>query len=157
MGPSVAWFAITLLTVWTVLTVLAATVMGALDWSNQQRYLALIHHGATISATVTRTDPADHNSVYYTFSTGGERYSSADSSEQPNPSAGALRVGQSLAVVYDVRNPNVSCACDPRDGARAGAWWRQLLGGAFVSSVVAVVITLGRRRRWRNRAALTDR
>ncbi len=152
VDPAALKFMFLLLAIWAVLTAAVFALIAALDGSNQQRYEALIHHGSTTKAIVIGTDPSNHDTVSYSFSVAGQRYSSSDRSDPPNPPAGLLRVGQAITVVFDVRDPNVSCACNPRDGAAGGRWWTRLFAGAFVSSVVAVLLTLRLHRRWTSRS-----
>jgi hypothetical protein len=134
--------AVVFLALWLTTGSIAALVSSAMDYSNQHVYQRLHDYGVQTRATVTRTDPADHNGVEYTFTVGGRRYTGGWFSDPPNPPAGELSVGGPVIIVYDSRDPSISCACDPADSVKANDWWRRLLGGLFLSSVVSVVITV---------------
>jgi hypothetical protein len=137
--------------VWIVCAAAATVVLDVLDHSNQVLYARLVRHGAPTAATVTRTQPHNHSTVFYSFVVAGRTYSSADVSRAPNPEAANLRRGNRIRIVYDTRNPNVSCACDPHALRVGNQWWRRAIGALWVSSVIAVVITLNLRRRWESR------
>ncbi len=133
--------------VWIVCGAFGALLLIGLDYRNQATYSQLEQHGVAVMARVTGTEPANHNTVLYSFVANGKTYSSGDRSELPNPYAGQLSVGDRVHVVYDRLNPTVSCACDPHRAAAPSRWWRRLLAGLYIGSVIAVVITLGIRRR----------
>jgi hypothetical protein len=135
--------------VWLACGAVASIAISALDHSNQKVYAQLERHGVVVAATVTRTDPSNHNTVYYTFTVDGQTYNSADRAWPPNPEASRLAVGGSVYVVYDSRNPTISCACDPHAAAIPNQWWRRSITGLYLGSVIAVVITISvyRRRR----------
>src|SRR3954447_18163765 len=127
--------------VWIVCGLVATAGITALDYSNQKQFSALKERGVVAHATVTRTDPGNHNTVYYSFVANGTVYNSGGPSDPPNPVASQLSPGQPLHVVYDSSDPNVSCACDPYDEALSNVWWRRILAGMFLASVISVVIT----------------
>jgi hypothetical protein len=133
--------------VWLVCGVLAALLISVVERPNQALYSRLQRHGVVVAARVTRTEPTNHNTVYYSFVSGGRRYLSSDRSDPPNPIASRLAPGDHVHVVYDALDPSVSCACDPRREASSAQWWRQLIGGLFLAAIVAVVVTLGIERR----------
>jgi len=76
----------------------------------------------------------------WTFESGG-------SSGPPNRDASKLKPGDRIHAVYDAQDPTVSCACDPRQLASSSVWWRRLIGGLFLGSIVAAVLTLNIERR----------
>jgi hypothetical protein len=135
-----------LIPVWIACGVAGAVLLSVLDSSNQTLYSRLEKHGVVVAAIVTSTEPSNHNTVYYSFTARGKRYASGDRASPPNPDASKLAPGDHVHVVYDVRDPNYSCACDPRGSAKPSAWWRRLLGGLFLGSIVSVVITLNIQR-----------
>ncbi len=129
------------LLIWLGCGVIGALLISAMDHSNQALYSRLEHHGVAVNAVVTGTQPSNHNTVFYSFVADGRTYSSSDVSWPPNPEASQLAVGDKVYVVYDARDPNVSCACDPRAAAVPAQWWRRLIAGLFLGSIIAVVIT----------------
>jgi len=133
--------------VWLVCGAVGALMITALDYGNQKVYSQLEKHGVVVDAVVTGTEPNNHNTVFYSFLANGRRYSSGDRSWPPNPDASQLTVGGRVYVVYDRRDPSVSCACDPHKTARPLRWWRGFIAGLLLGSVAALVITLGIRRR----------
>jgi len=133
--------------VWLACGAVVSIAISALDHSNQKVYVQLEKRGVVIAATVTRTEPSHHNTVYYTFAVDGKTYNSADRAWPPNPEASRLVVGGSVYVVYDSRNPTISCACDPRAAANPNQGWRRSIVGLYGGSVIAAVITVGVYRR----------
>ncbi|MDQ1674794.1 MAG: hypothetical protein QOC98_3356 [Frankiaceae bacterium] len=91
---------------------------------------------------MTGTRPRDHNTVVYSYEVGGRTYADGSFAHPPNPEARELSVGDRIHVVYDARDPSVSCACNPRDEAKASQWWRRLIAGLFLGSLVSLVIVL---------------
>jgi hypothetical protein len=134
--------ALTFAVIWLACGIVAALGISALDSSNQRAYSELEQHGLVVQATVTATDPGNRNTVYYSFIAHGQTYESGDRAWPPNPEASQLKVGERIHVVYDSRNPNVSCACDPHQAAAPSAWWRRLIAGLFLGSIVAIVLTI---------------
>lgn len=100
---------------WIVGGLAFSLLFFALTFSDEADYAALDEHGIHTTATVTRTEPQKHNTVYYTFEVAGTSYSDADLAHNPNPDAADLRVGDTIQIVYDARVPSRSCACDPHD------------------------------------------
>jgi hypothetical protein len=96
-----------------------STLFGGGWWLLSQwgdgRFRALAEHGQRISATVTRVEPQNHNTVYYKYYAEGRPYDSDGNAWPPNPEARDLKPGDKILVVYDVRNPGVSCACNPQE------------------------------------------
>jgi hypothetical protein len=133
--------------VWIVCGVIAAVLVSVLDHSNQVIYSRLVKHGVVVKAIVTGTEPSNHNTVFYSFTANGRTFESGDFSDPPNPDASKLKPGDRIHVVYDARDPNVSCACDPHQPAAASAWWRRLIAGLFLASLIAGVLTLNIQRR----------
>lgn len=132
--------------VWIVCGVACALLISIADSSNQALYTRLERHGVTVSAVVTRTEPSNHGIVYYRFAADGRTHSAADSADSPNPPVEQIKPGDRLHVVYDGRDPEYSCACDPRELAKASAWWRQLIGGLFLASIIALIIAASVKR-----------
>ncbi len=121
------------------LLVFAVEKLGQADYSTRINDLAA--HSAYGSATVTSLE--QHNSICYRYFENGSPYSACDGA--PGENWGGLKVGYSVAIVYDPTDPAISCACNPRSeqsllsngplffGALAGVavtvaflmwWWR---------------------------------
>ncbi|WP_190867732.1 DUF3592 domain-containing protein [Actinomadura sp. RB99] len=99
--------------IWLIVGAFFYVVISTVDHSNHHLYAVLDKRGVHARATVTRTAPNDHNTVYYTFTVSGTIYSSSDLADPPNPDASHLHVGDQIQIVYDIRDPHLSCACDP--------------------------------------------
>lgn len=128
--------------IWLGCGVIAAVAIGLLDHSNQADLHRLDRYGVVVQARVTGTRPRDHNTVVYSYEVGGRTYADGSFAHPPNPEARELSVGDRIHVVYDARDPSVSCACNPRDEAKASQWWRRLIAGLFLGSLVSLVIVL---------------
>lgn len=100
-------------------------------------YGALSSHGVTTQAAVTSTDSQNHNGVCYAFVVGTRRHQSCGTSDDYETSQ--LKRGQLIHIVYDTKNPNVSCTChDPT--ARLSSERNFAL---FVGSVILVAAVVG--------------
>lgn len=142
---------------WVVCGLIAAVLISVMDHSNQVFYSRLIERGVVVDARVTRTEPSEHDTVYYSFPADGKTFESASPADSPNPEASQLKSGDRLRVVYDARDPHASCACDPRQLAAPSAWWRRLIAGLFLGSIVAVVLAMSLQRRLEVRRSARDR
>jgi len=130
----------------TLIWIGTATVFGllftALDYPNQRTWTALDERGVHATATVTRTEPNNHDTVHYSFVVAGRTYAdSAANAHSPNPSAADLRVGDRIQIVYDRTDPGVSCACEPRERMYAAGFVPRAIASLFVSSLVALMLT----------------
>ncbi|TMC84472.1 MAG: hypothetical protein E6J06_06680 [Chloroflexi bacterium] len=90
------------------LLVFGVDKLGQADYST--RIDDLVAHSASGSATVTSVE--QHNSICYGYVENGSPYSACG--EAPGDNWGGLKVGSSVAIVYDPTDPAISCACDPR-------------------------------------------
>jgi hypothetical protein len=139
----------------TLIWIGAATVVGllitALDYPNQRTYRALDERGVHATATVTRTEPNNHNTVYYSFVVAGRNYADSGAAHGPNPEAADLRIGDRIQIVYDRTDPRVSCACDPREQRYPARFVPTAIASLFVSSLVALILTAA----WVHRRART--
>jgi hypothetical protein len=136
---------------WVACGLVGTAALTAADASNQRLYSTLIKRGVQVDATVTRTEPQNHSTVFYTFVADGVTHSSSSVSWPPNPAASELSIGDDLYVVYDSADPSTSCACDPQKAAVPNELWRRLISGLFLGSVIAVVITSALVRWWTTR------
>ena len=136
---------------WIVCGTISALIIFVGEQSNDAFYSRLEKHRVVVKATVTRTEPSNHNTVFYSFTAGGKTFASSSGDDPPNPLA--LKPGERIHVVYDAGNPSYSCACDPRAETASSVWWRVLLSGLFLGSIVAVVLTVVIQRRLDTRGA----
>jgi len=134
------------LPVWIVCGVACAVLMSFAESGNQALYSRLERHGVVVSATVTSTELSNHGIVHYRFAADGRTHFAADSPDSPNPPVEHIKPGDRLHVVYDARDPKSSCACDPRELAKASTWWRTLIGGLFLASIIALLIAASIKR-----------
>jgi hypothetical protein len=95
---------------------------------------------------VTRTEPSNHGIVYYRFDADDRTHFSAAPADSPNPLVEEIKPGDHLHVVYDSRDPEYSCACDPRELAKASTWWRRLIAGLFLAAIVSLGIAASIKR-----------
>lgn len=139
--------------VWLVLGSLAAVLIWQLDTGDRRLGARLRAYGVTTLGTVTGTDAANHNTVFYSYVVNGLTYHSGYFGNGPEGGAKQLTVGQRIHVVYDSEDPSRSCYCRVADLAKSLDWWRTLLAGLFLASVGSVVVTLGISRRWWSRGS----
>ncbi len=135
------------LVIWLVLGAFATLLIWGADGSNRSLGTALRDHGAIITGKVTGTDPADHNSVSYSFVAHGKTYRTGYFGDGPQGVASELSVGQNITIVYDSQDPTQSCYCDVAILAKQADWWRTLIAGLFLASVISVVVTIALTRR----------
>lgn len=144
------------LCIWFVCALTATGVVRLMSIVDRDLGNRLHSHGASVSATVTKLEPNNHNSVEYRFSVDGTTYSDGWFGDGFEGTAGELVVGQSIHVFYDKTDPDYSCYCDPGFLYEEGQLWRNALAGAFVSTIGAAALTavyLRRRTRRVNGAA----
>ena len=145
--PAESWLSTAkVVAVATLIWIGAATVVGllftALDYQNQRTWTAIDERGVHATATVTRTEPNNHNTVHYSFVVAGRTYTDSGPSYGPNnPSAADLRVGDRIQIVYDRTDPRVSCACEPRERMYPAGFVPRAIASLFVSSLVALMLT----------------
>ena len=148
----VALFAV----IWTLLALVATLVIHDLDTPQQNDFARIAAHPITTPGLVTLSDPSNHDSFLYRYRVGQYSYTGGSYPQaRVQPEAASLHVGQALSVVYDRRDPALSCACDPGVSADQNHWWQALLAGLFLSSIVAVVATLAAARQVGRRQTAT--
>ena len=130
---------------WILCGAILALIISVAEKPNQGFYSQLEKHGVAVKGTVTRTEPSNHDMVFYAYTADAKTFESSSAAGPPNPST--LRPGERIHVVYDARDPSVSCACSPRAEGASYAWWRLVLIGLFLGSIVAVVLTVNIQRR----------
>jgi hypothetical protein len=134
--------------IWTLLALVAAVGIHALDSSQQNDFSRIAADPAVTEGRVTLSDPAHHDSFLYRSRVDLSGYTGGSYPQASvQPEAASLHVGQTLSVVYDRRDPALSCACDPRVSADHDHWWQVLLGGFFLTSIWAAGGTLAAARR----------
>lgn len=129
------------LSIWFVCALVATGLVRAMTTVDRGLGNRLHSHGASVSATVTKLEPKNHNSVEYQFSVDGTTYSDGWFGDGFDGSADELVVGQSIHVFYDRTDPHYSCYCDPHGLYKEGQLWRNAIAGAFVSTIGAAVLT----------------
>lgn len=89
----------------------------------------LARHGRVAVATVTSSDPGNHNSICFTYEVNGGTYSGCGSADF-DKEASQLPPGSQTHVTYDAENPNVYCVCTAASlqgnaytGTIVGAFW----------------------------------
>lgn len=105
--------------------------------SDRSQYGALAEFGVGTTATVTRSEPQNHGATDYTFEVAGKTYASGGLSP---PGASDPRVGDTIQIVYDPRDPNDSCACDPDDKVRPPNLVTSFLAGLTAGGILAAFV-----------------
>lgn len=140
--------------IWVVGGTALSLLYVALTFAQEADYAALDEHGIHTTATVTRTTPHQHNTVRYTFEVAGTTYSDGHFAHRPNPDAARLRVGDTIQIVYDARDPRRTCACDPHNSRTPVV--TQAAVGLFQSWIPAIGITIWWWRQQRQKATVND-
>ncbi|HTQ69578.1 MAG TPA: DUF3592 domain-containing protein [Solirubrobacteraceae bacterium] len=135
---------------WILCSAILALILSVAEQPNRGFYSRLQEHGVVVKGTVTRTEPSNHDMVFYSYTADGKRFESSSAAGPPNPST--LRPDERIHVVYDARDPSVSCACSPVAEGASYAWWRLGLIGLFLGLIVSVVLTVNIQRRLDMRA-----
>jgi hypothetical protein len=144
----VALFAV----IWTLLALVDTLVIHALDRPQQSDLVRIAAHPITTRGLVTLSESSNHDSFLYRYRVGQHSYTGGSYPQaRVQPEAASLHVGQALSVVYDGRDPALSCACDPGVSADQNHWWQVLIAGLFLTSIVAVVATLAAARQMTRR------
>lgn len=114
----------------------ASFSLGYLEVRNDQaRLQELEKYGVEAKAVVARVEPQNHNTVYYQYFVNGREFFDSGGSRSPNPDGTALTVGDEIAIIYNSRSPDQSCACraqDILDDNRLGIWLVGLSGGVGI-------------------------
>jgi hypothetical protein len=140
--PRVRWYFAFLVPAWIAMLVATGWLIG----------LAFPKYGpippggySKVSATVLATYPADHNQVKYSYSVGGSTYEGVWFADGPGGSASQLRVGQAIAIWYEVRNPARSCDCsDPHELQRTNNDVEPIAMFAYLLITAAFALAGGR-------------
>jgi len=141
--------------IWLSLAIVATLLIHVVDSPQQTDFARIAADPADTVGLVTLADPGNHDSFLYRYRAGHRRYTGGSYPQaRIQPEAASLHDGQTLSVVYDRRDPALSCACDPRVSADQNHWWQALIGGLFITSIAAAVMTLtAARRRGRRQTA----
>jgi hypothetical protein len=94
---------------WLILAAVFATALGQL---NIPTFLRLIRHGEQTTATIVQPDCGNHATASYSFSVGSTPYSGKDGMTN----CGSLRAGDLIQIYYDVSDPTLNRAVEPRAG-----------------------------------------
>jgi Protein of unknown function (DUF3592) len=121
---------------------LAYLAIVSLTQPDLQKSRQLAANGATATGRVTATFPQNHGTLEYVYDVGGSTFTGAGSVSGANPRPEQLKPGDSIAIVYDRRHPEVSCACSPEvDLASAGI--DNIAISAFIGAALAVLVFVG--------------
>jgi hypothetical protein len=93
--------------------VLAAIFLAILVPINVPDFLRIAMHGQRTTAKIVRLDCENHNSATYAFNVGSEQFERSD--VMPTECR-SMRIGDVIPVYYDVDDPHISRAKDPKDG-----------------------------------------
>jgi hypothetical protein len=130
---------------------LVAGAFFGLFWlieSTQRDLGALLSkNGVVTTATVTRSEPQDHNTICFTYSVDGVPYSGCDSASFGKV-ASELPPGSSTFVTYDRTNPLVYCAC-PAELLVRNAREAPVVGALVMGTFLWASMTVGvLKRKW---------
>jgi hypothetical protein len=95
-----------------------------------QKFYLLSTRGMRAEARVTDTELRNHNSVYYSYEVSRQSYHGRGAADRINRDSSAIRIGETVQVVYDSLNPASSCLGDP------GEQLRSLIGGVVFISLI---------------------
>lgn len=137
---------------WVMLSALATVFLVLATAPQRNLHTTLSSHGRATTGTVSQSEPDNHDTISYTFVVGGRGYGETDAALPPNPDASHLHPGDHVHVVYDIRDPNLSCACDPRQLAQGDRFQVLLIAGLSIGAILAAGLMLRRARRRRRRA-----
>ena len=130
------------LATWIVLGSIAALLVWVVNGGDRSLGSRLRAHGVTTLGAVTGTDAANHNTVFYRYVVNGRTYQSGYFGDGPEGGANQLAVGERVHIVYDSEAPAESCYCNVSLLSKSSDWWRALIAGLFVTSVISVIIAL---------------
>ncbi len=125
-------------------TGLTYIVVGLFTGADHQQDVRLNTFGVAVFGTVTASFPKEHGTIEYVFQASGRTLSAASSVSGPNARPEQLRPGDKVRVVYDRRDPSVSCACSPSEdlaNQQANNWALALFGGFAAAVVVFMTLT----------------
>lgn len=131
---------------WFVLACLLSALlyvgMSSGDRSLGQRLQA---HGVAVTGTFIRNSPNGHGEIEYSYiAADGHRYVATSPAEDPTTPA-ARTAGGPVRVVYDSRNPGISCNCDPRQLLKGTGWLsNSVLGAIFALFPTALLAARSR-------------
>ena len=134
--------------VFFIAVLITAVAYFLVDHQSQDDYAVLQSRGVAGAATVTRSEPNNHNLIYFSYKVDSRVYDSSGRAEAPNPSAAHLQPGDSVQIVYDPANPRIVCACNPSQmRAPLGQFPNALLLALLaVGSAVPLIVLVLRRR-----------
>jgi hypothetical protein len=87
-------------------------------------------------AAVTAAEPSNHNNVSYRYVVEGVTYKDTSLGRGREGGAADLTVGQRIHIVYDRTNPEAACYCVVATLRKPSDWWRTLIAGLFLPSVL---------------------
>ena len=109
----------------TALAAVMFVIVGLLASPSWLQLGNLAARGVHTRATVTSTDPGNHDECHFSFTALGQTYNGSDAS------CGAPRDGAHVSVTYDPTNPSVVTANDPGESLRSEIGMYALIAIAF--------------------------
>ena len=111
--PRFTWYVAALIPAYVI-------VIAAVNWEIGQLFPAYASAPAggyaQTKAMVEATYPSDHDQVKYSYTVAGHSFEAVSFAEGPEGNASQLRVGQMIAIWYEVSDPSQSCSCtDPHE------------------------------------------
>lgn len=94
----------------------------------------LSRHGAVTTATVTKSDPSNHNTVCFTYAVKGVTYSGCDRADF-DKEASQLPPGSQTHVTYDATKPSVYCVCTAAS-LESNAYTGPIVGALWLGTFV---------------------
>jgi hypothetical protein len=99
------------LVTWLACSLILGFIVGRI---NLPKYLPLAQRGLRTNGVVSAKEPANHQTIHYTYEVGGLSYSGSSSHTGGNPDFKRLSVGDSVLVTYDEWSPQVSVLGDAK-------------------------------------------
>src|SRR5581483_10953255 len=96
-------------TIWLLVAIAAAALLS----SNLRMYATLADSGVKSQGIIIRTEPMNHELVFYSYQVGGVSYQGADNVGLGNTNFAGLSLGEFLMIYYLPSNPRISILGEP--------------------------------------------
>jgi hypothetical protein len=102
----------------------------------------LTKYGLVTLATVTSSDPANHNTICFTYEVNGKPYSGCDNADF-DKDASQLPVGSQAHITYDSRDPSIYCSCTA-ESLQSNSYWAPIVGAFWLGTFMWIAIMSSR-------------
>jgi hypothetical protein len=127
--------------IWLVLAAIFALVVGTLF---RRPYDELVSNGVVTEGLIRQKEPDNHQNVHYSYVVGSETYWGIGHGGQgAMPVFEKLQIGQKVLVVYDRRQPTLSCLGDPKQHLKSANFLTVLAAVLSATFVMAILHSKG--------------